>query len=319
SQTYMFDHDFDPECHNWGISLHAYEMVSPELVSISDVLKTCRALRIPLWMGETGGRNEHAWQTTMYEILAEYHAGYNLWCWKTVEGAGCASVLNFKVPEEWHLITDYALCGGPRPSFEHAQRIWDEYLECLKVEHCRENVQYHPYLLREGDFEIPAIGYDALPLDSHNGLADMPCATNYRVFDRFEIVYEQGYHPPMMPGGFGGPQLHPRDHMHLRLSQGEFASYTVRSKGSYTVGATYCAAESVGVRVMRDGQILFEGMLPAAAETPVHAPSGLFPHEGAANALAPFTFGTVAGAGVIRLEVTQGTAEFGEIVLREVK
>ena len=26
-------------------------------------------------MGETGGRNEHAWQTTMYEILAEYHAG----------------------------------------------------------------------------------------------------------------------------------------------------------------------------------------------------------------------------------------------------
>ena len=47
----------------------------------------------------------------MYEILAEYHAGYNLWCWKTVEGAGCASILNFNVPDEWHLITDYAING----------------------------------------------------------------------------------------------------------------------------------------------------------------------------------------------------------------
>ena len=316
TQTYMFDHDFDPECHNWGISLHAYEMVSPELISISDVLKTCRELGICLWMGETGGRNEHAWQTTMYEILAEYHAGYNLWCWKTVEGAGCASVLNFKVPEEWHLITDYALHGGPRPSFEHAQRIWDAYLECLKVENCTENTQYHPYLLREGDFEIPAIGYDALPLDSHNGLTDMPCATNYRVFDRFEIVYEQGYHPPMMPGGFGGPQLHPRDHMHLRLSRGEFASYTVRTKGSYTVGATYCAAEPAEVRVTVSGETLFEGTLPAAAETPAHAPSKLFPHEPAANALAPFTFGATSGAGIVKLEVTHGTVDFGEIVIR---
>lgn len=113
--TYMFDHDFDPECHNWGISLHAYEMVVPEVASIAEVLRTCKKLGICLWMGETGGRNEHAWQTTMYEILAEYHAGYNLWCWKTVKGAGCASVLNFTVPEEWHLITDYAMRGGPRP------------------------------------------------------------------------------------------------------------------------------------------------------------------------------------------------------------
>ena len=29
SLTYFFDHEFDPEYHNWGISLHAYEMVFP--------------------------------------------------------------------------------------------------------------------------------------------------------------------------------------------------------------------------------------------------------------------------------------------------
>ena len=130
SLTYFFDHEFDPEYHNWGISLHAYEMVVPEVASLASVLRTCREQKICLWMGETGGRNEHAWQTTMYEILAEYHAGYNLWCWKTVEGAGCASILNFNVPDEWHLITDYAINGAAKPSYEHAQAIWDSYLEC---------------------------------------------------------------------------------------------------------------------------------------------------------------------------------------------
>ena len=111
-------------------------MVVPEVASLASVLRTCREQKICLWMGETGGRNEHAWQTTMYEILAEYHAGYNLWCWKTVEGAGCASILNFNVPDEWHLITDYAINGAAKPSYEHAQAIWDSYLECLAVDIC---------------------------------------------------------------------------------------------------------------------------------------------------------------------------------------
>ena len=38
----FFDHEFDPEYHNWGISLHAYEMVVPEVASLASVLRTCR-------------------------------------------------------------------------------------------------------------------------------------------------------------------------------------------------------------------------------------------------------------------------------------
>lgn len=121
-------------------------MVVPEVASLASVLRTCREQKICLWMGETGGRNEHAWQTTMYEILAEYHAGYNLWCWKTAEGAGCASILNFNVPDEWHLITDYAINGAAKPSYEHAQAIWDSYLECLAVDKCKDIILNRPGL-----------------------------------------------------------------------------------------------------------------------------------------------------------------------------
>ena len=162
SLTYFFDHEFDQEYHNWGISLHAYEMVVPEVASLASVLRTCREQKICLWMGETGGRNEHAWQTTMYEILAEYHAGYNLWCWKTVEGAG------------------------------------------------------------------------------------------------------------------------------------EYASYTIREKETYTVSVTYCADEKV--------------------TSDVHP---YFAYETAPNTLELFKLGTVTGEGILKIEVLDGCARFGQIVIRK--
>ena len=319
SVTWMLDEDFDPECENWGLSIHAYSMVSPEELSVSDTLKLCKKRGIALWMGETGSYREHAWQTTMYEILREYHAGYNLWSWKTVEEANCASVLNFKLPEEWEWITNYALRGGPRPSFEHAQKIWDAYLENLSVARCSENTVYHPYLLRAGDFEIPAIGYDALPRDAHNGMAEMPGSIDYRVFDRFDLVYEKGFRPPVGgPGGFGGPGIHIRDHVHLRLKAGEFASYTVLENGAYTVGASYCAEADAQVRVTKNGKVLFEGTLPAAEEVVVEGMHPLFAGEPAPNVLPVFTFGTAEGEGTVKLEVTAGAADFGEIVIRKV-
>lgn len=317
SLTYFFDHEFDPEYHNWGISLHAYEMVVPEVASLASVLRTCREQKICLWMGETGGRNEHAWQTTMYEILAEYHAGYNLWCWKTVEGAGCASILNFNVPDEWHLITDYAINGAAKPSYEHAQAIWDSYLECLAVDKCKENTQYHPYLLREGNFEIPAIGYNALPMDSHRGLSDLPNATGYRLYDRFELVYEKGYHPE--PAGFAapGPIKHPRDHVQLQLGTGEYASYTIREKETYTVSVTYCADKEVKVQAAIQGETLFEGVMPPAGEKVTSDVHPYFAYETAPNTLERFTLGTVTGEGILKIEVLDGCARFGQIVIRK--
>ncbi len=319
SLVHIFDRDFDPQCHNWGISLHCYEMVSPEPVSVSDVLNKCRELQVPLWMGETGGRNEHAWQTTMYEILREHDAGYNLWCWKTCVGAGCASVLNFTVPEEWHLIVDYATKGGPKPAFEHAQRIWDEYLEAVKAENCAENTQYHPYLLRAGDFEIPAIGYNDLPADSRNGTLELPSGTNYRLSDRLEIVYEKGFHPPVGFPGMGAQGIHLRDHMHLRLHAGEFVTYHVEEDGPCRVSVTYCAKAPAAIRLTADGTVVFEGTLPPAAETPAkpEEKNPLFPTEPAAAKLSEKPLGETNGRHEWKLEVLSGEADFGSVIIRK--
>ena len=240
SLTYFFDHEFDPEYHNWGISLHAYEMVVPEVASLASVLRTCRE-----------------------------------------------------------------------------QKIWDSYLECLAVDKCKENTQYHPYLLREGNFEIPAIGYNALPMDSHRGLSDLPNATGYRLYDRFELVYEKGYHPE--PAGFAapGPIKHPRDHVQLQLGAGEYASYTIREKETYTVSLTYCAAKKVKVQAAIQGETLFEGVMPPAGEKVTSDVHPYFAYETAPNTLEQFTLGTVTGEGILKIEVLDGCARFGQIVIRK--
>lgn len=76
----------------------------------------------------------------------------------------------------------------------------------------------------------------------------------------------QGYHPE--PAGFAapGPIKHPRDHVQLQLGAGEYASYTIREKETYTVSVTYCADKDVKVQAAIQGETLFEGVMPPAGE-----------------------------------------------------
>ena len=317
SRMDVFDRDYDPECHNWAIAIHAYAMVSPEMSSFSEAFKKCEEWNVPLWMGETGTSLEYAWQTTVYEMLREHDAGYNLWSFKTCGDTGAAKVLKFDPPAGWQRIVDYALKGGAKPSYEEAQRIFDAYLEAAKCENCTEDASYHPYLLREGDFEIPAVGYNDLPADSRNGRCELPSPVNYRQGDRFDITYEDGFAPPVTFPGAPAPG-HMREHMHLRLSAGEFASYTVLEPGAYTVSATYAAAAPVRIKVTADGQPLFEGELPAAEQVVIpDAKHPLFPQEPAANQLAEFPLGRTEGEHILKMEVTEGSINFGKIVIRK--
>ena len=236
---------------------------------------------------------------------------------QTTGSAGAYSMLYFDPPEDWQLIVDYALNGGPKPSYERAQTIFDQYLENARFENCQEDMSCHPYFQREGDFEIPAIGYDDLPRDSRRSLERLPSPISYRQADGFDIAYEEGFLPPVsMPGQ--PAEGHTRDHMQLRLQKGEFVSYTVREPGRYTVSATYCTSAPCEVRVSTEEGVVFSGELPAAQEQPNPENHPLFPKERAANILPEFVFGQASGKHIIRLEVTQGRASFGKIIIRKV-
>ncbi|MBQ6678992.1 MAG: cellulase family glycosylhydrolase [Lachnospiraceae bacterium] len=319
SRLDIFDRDYDPECHNYGIALHAYAMVSPETVSFTEAFETSKKWNIPLWLGETGTAKEYAWQTTVYEIFREHHAGYNLWSFKTCNETGAAKVLYFDPPAEWQLIVDYALRGGPKPGFLHAQAIFDEFLKNASFENCREDPTYHPYLLREGDFEIPAIGYNDAPEEGKHSIRRLPSPANYRSSDGFSLVCEKGFLPPVAMPGAGRDGIHVRDHLLLSLAEGEYVSYTVLDPGTYSFGITYAADADVRLQLYDEEKLLTETVLPAAEET-VPAPGTvhpLFPAEPAPNTLTTACLAEISGEHVLRLQVLQGSIRVGKILIRK--
>ena len=131
------------------------------------------------------------------------------------------------------------------------------------------------------------------------------------------MVYEKGYHPE--PAGFAapGPIKHPRDHVQLQLGAGEYASYTIREKETYTVSVTYCADKKVKVQAAIQGETLFEGVMPPAGEKVTSDVHPYFAYETAPNTLERFTLGTVTGEGILKIEVLDGCARFGQIVIRK--
>ena len=319
SRTEVFDRNYDPECNNWGIAVHAYSMVSADVASFADVFEKCDQLNVPLWMGETGSLHEYMWQTTLYEMLADRGYGYNLWCFKTHAGTNAATVLEFETPKDWNLITDYALNGGPKPSYEKSQRIFDEYLEAVRFKNCSEDTSYHPYLLREGNFEIPAIGYEDLPAMSHHTVQKWMPVTRYRQVDGMHIVFEDGYALPNVMFGERNNE-HICDHMLLQLDAGEYASYMVRNAGKYIVSLSYSADAPVKIRMSADEICILEKDLKAAKQciSETEDKAEWFPDEPAANGLASAELGILEGEHLIQIKAMEGSIKLGKIIIKEI-
>ena len=318
SRIEAFDRDYDPECHNWGIAIHAYSMVSADVASFAEVFEKCEELNVPLWMGETGSLHEHMWQTTLYEMLANRGVGYNLWCFKTHVGTNSATVLEFKAPDGWNLITEYAVNGGAKPSYDKAQKIFDEYLEAVRFQNCKEDTSYHSYLLREGNFEIPAIGYEDLPADSHHSIRKWLPVTKYRQSDGMHIVFENGYALPNVMFG-GRVDEHICDHMLLQLDAGEYASYMIRNVGAYSVSISYSSDALGKILLYADDECVSETVLETALQEKAASDESAkwFPKEKAANKLTEIHLTSLNGEHLIRIKVIEGSIKLGKIIIRE--
>ena len=65
------------------------------------------------------------------------------------------------------------------------------------------------------------------------------------------------------------------------------------------------------------GETLFEGVMPPAGEKVTSDVHPYFAYETAPNTLERFTLGTVTGEGILKIEVLDGCARFGQIVIRK--
>lgn len=222
-----FNRQYDPECHNWGISVHMYHY-SPEVRDMYKFLYVRDQLNVPVWIGE--GRSDDTSMAIFYEICAELHIGYNLWAWKSCEnGKENTGAVKYDLPDGADMVREFAMNGGPRPSYAESQRIFDAIIDAMRFENCRINESAHMYCQRKQGVKIPGAGYDWREgAFSANWKYGNPL--NFRTEDHTRLVLRPGCE--LFDKAFGpvpaGPVNDPLNDLYLRLEKGEHAEYTVR-------------------------------------------------------------------------------------------
>ena len=278
----IFDHDYDPECHNWCIHTHYYGF-TPQAQDLYRIIEPSVRLNVPLWIGE-GGSSPDA-NGVFYEIAGSYDVGYALWTWKSADmGMGAPRSLSYPLPEGWEQMQKYFADGGPRPSYEESQKMLDEMLESIKIENNTVNREAFRQTLRQAGSVLSAVGFD--DERSSYGSHDYPFGNGYeyRIETRMEMPYRTGAEiaPSKMASRMGGPgggmgrmmAGGPLNSLSLKLCAGDFVTYTIRNvKDTSALSVIFDDATEEGTLVFaavnENGDTVSAEISAKAGEVPV--------------------------------------------------
>lgn len=301
SDLSIFDHDYDPECHNWCVHMHQYRF-DGDVREIYPVLALSRQLNVPVWYGE-GGSTLQA-DAVFYDMIATYGIGFNRWCWKAAAfpDGGSMGICAYKNPEDFDKVSAY-FTGGPRPSYEESIRIFDQVLENVKIENCTVNEEVVRYMLHQQGITLPAAGYaHGTPEDNlFSGGCYEGNAWAYRTDDHTRLVLKDGLIPKTrvtekMPG-FRPSGRDALSELLLELHEGEFATYVIRDV------KTPCPV-TLRARALEDCQLTAETVgQTAKADVPVRKNFA----EVKLLTLAP------CEEGKVRIQVKKGTLQIESI------
>jgi hypothetical protein len=126
----VFGNRFD---ENLVYQFHYYCWDRPDtLKTIQPYLEYRDRLNAPVWVGETGERdNAIYWATTEY--FEANNIGWAFWPWKRMDTHNSPN--SIKPPAQWNAVAAYSR-GGPKPSSEVAQAALTELLANIRLQNC---------------------------------------------------------------------------------------------------------------------------------------------------------------------------------------
>lgn len=224
----IFTKDFDPSCHNWAYTFHGYHWM-PDESNFQKYLETSRRMDIPAWHGE--GRAPLQGMASYYDMLADHHVGYNMFCWKSEGMSGMENgPVVHDMPKGWEKIGAFISEGGPRPGYLEAQKLFDELLEKVRFENCSVKEDMFRYSLRKPGIELPGACYDSFGGEgvSFSGGCSIGNPMKFRLADRTKLVMADG--AEVSSAMHFGPFFfeNPMKDLWLQLDQDDFACYSVR-------------------------------------------------------------------------------------------
>ena len=226
----IFDHDYDPEYHNWAINVHIYG-ADCSLKDLRPYILKGQEYNVPIWISESG--SDPISNAVFYDICAQLGVGYSIWGWKTTAFKGKTRCVGHILPDEWDKIQAF-ISGGPRPSYAKCQAIFDEYLDHLWYKNCIKDFEVARISQKRPDIDIPGAGYDMWQPDGSRYFGNWEWGNylEFRMEDHTKLVWATDKRHPFPDFNFDcGPKpevrFNPMTDLALELQAGEYAYYSV--------------------------------------------------------------------------------------------
>jgi hypothetical protein len=203
----VFTKPFDD---NLAYQFHYYCWDNPtHLNDINQYLEARKRLGAPVWVGETGEKDEVIyWGTTDY--FEANNIGWSFWPWKKMDTRN--TPYSFKSPENWDAIRAYSRkAGADKPSPEIAQKAFNELLQNIQLANCKFFPAVVNALFRRVPGKVEAENYGHEGLNHSYFVKDnSKKADHYRTSEPVPVELIE-------PG------------QAIRLNTGEWAAYSVNS------------------------------------------------------------------------------------------
>ena len=262
----IFGHDYDPGYHNWAINVHIYG-ADCSLKDLRPYILKGLELDVPIWISECG--SHPIANAVFFDMCGHLGIGYSIWGWKTAAREGRTNNLGQVLPKEWDKIAAF-ISGGPRPSYENSQRIFDEYLESLWYQNCIRNKEYPRLSQKRPNINVPGVGYDMWEPDGRRYYGNWEWGNylEFRAEDHTTLVWATQKRHPFPSFDFDcGPKpevrYDPLFDLALELSAEEYAYYTVHEVEKLCqVSVEGTALEEAKIEVYCNGDLVGEVTLP---------------------------------------------------------
>jgi endoglucanase len=259
---------------NLVYQFHYYCWDKPtQLKSIDGYLKHRDRLGAPIWVGETGEK-----ENTIYYATTDYfesnNVGWCFWPWKKMEARnGPCSVA---APEGWRQISGYSrdTTNAPIPAREVAQKIFDQLLQNIRLENCTVNTAVVNSLFRRIPLTLEAENFGHHGAGkSYSTTRPEKLATLYRKSESVEIEPVPSSQPSSPPG------------QAIHLARGEWTEYEIQSPDAqkHTVSLRVKTEDGAGTFTLAVNGVPFTKSSTAAGWTDL--PLGEIPFTSGTNTL----------------------------------
>jgi len=200
------------------------------LNDISGFLKKQKQLNTPVWVGETGERNNAIYfATTQY--FEKNNIGWSFWPWKKMDTSN--TPYSYKSPSGWKQVTDFSR-GKDYEALTNPEKTFNELLENIKLENCTYFPDVVNAMMRRIPLKLEAENY------GHDGYG-----ISYKVNDTIKnsTSYRKNEHVKIQ-----GISLDKKNHtgQYVDLNSGEWTAYKLNSLAKITC--------NVSMYIKSDGQ-----------------------------------------------------------------